>query len=184
MLEFQSVQQVASNPPTEIRCALAARYPSSLPLPETFPWRLLAEHASLMAHEAYIRHAFNEAHEWSALGIEVYERLAAQSAGEARNRHRYDAMRLRHNAMIYCGPRVGDRFTDVSEFERRFEAYVPMTRDEAAILQIPAEVGSDEELRAMELKKWLQLPRSLRARGIPAPDSLLGDWLGLEARLP
>ncbi len=157
-----TTREVAALPPGDILGLIQQQDHISPRTGQSIRWSVLAEHASAEAYAGFQRGCRQDAYQWSAVAIEIYDRLAYEAIGEVKSKYELARMRARCNAIHYCGPSQEDARLDPRLVERWFFEYLdnapPFT---TAYCSTQETLSTDDLMRALDLEARLAVIRPL-----------------------
>lgn len=148
-------------------------------------WRVVGQFCATQAYNRHICGDKNGVIDWSELGVEIYKRLQ-ELESDSDYDDRLAEMRLRANAIVFCGVDQGKRLLDPSVVESWFFSTLPGSIDQirGMALNFVEDDGSPVFLTLRHLKERISLIKGLVSQGVFSEHDQLEKWSEMRNELP
>ena len=180
----ESMSDAINAPPRDTLRAIRAMFPDGVTLSGKCNWRVLGQYAATQAYLCHVEGDVEGARDWSELGVEVYRRLKTR-VEEYSDDYELDEMRLRANAIVFCGPQGSNPLLDPGIIESWFLASIPFSI--AAVRRKAARFSSlaDEDFPLLRcLKERIEVIAELVRRRTFDRTGELMEWVQIVDELP
>ena len=151
-------------------------------LSEGIDWAVLGQYSATQAYNCHLEGNNAGVFDWSELGVEVYRRLKTK---EQPSEHELAEMRLRANAIVFCGLDRSNSLLNPEVIESWFFKLVPYSLEKARrrISKVNSVQSEDfDELRS--LKERLSTIKGLVEKAVFQKNAELLNWMSLRELLP
>jgi hypothetical protein len=181
-MSIETLADIINSQPGNTLNAIRRAFPEGSVLGGTINWRVVAQYASTQAFNSHLADECQSVCDWTELGVEIYRRLRTAASEDE---DEMAEMRLRANAILFCGADATSSIRNPTVIERWFFGSIPFSVEEAR-RRIPHvdDVGSGDFAPLRALKERLSIIESLVKAHVIEKHDQLSEWLELHQHLP
>jgi hypothetical protein len=178
---IKSLEEITKSPPSVTLNEIKGVSPEAMSKCNV-DWRVVGQFCATQAYNCHISRNQNGVVDWSELGKEIYRRLQVLMADDD---DELAEMRIRANAIVFCGVNPSESVLNPSVVESWFFSKLPGSMEQVRQMAMDIDdAASPAFLTLRRLKQRLSLIKGLVDQGVFAENDQLAKWLAVRDELP